>query len=102
MSLNMTGSTFSETEDDFSVCSFETSVRMVSFNKVPEVFTCDKNTNINGDTSALGDMCICQVDTNEEADYDVHLASTFKINNTEDTKNTADRRINKQMKYSNE
>ena len=79
MSLSMTGSNFSAIDNDFYIGSFNSSAQIVSFNKVPNVFTCDKKkTNSNRRASELGDMDIGPVGIDEEAGEEVCLDSTSK------------------------
>ena len=48
------------------------------FTKVPEIFTCDKNRNENGNTSELGYVYLGKVGADNETDSDLCLDSTFK------------------------
>ena len=85
MSLSETGSNLLGIKDDLSIGTFKSSAIRDSFNKVSEVFSCDKNTNSNGNASELGRMCIRKEGIDEEVEDNMCLDSTFKkINNNSD------------------
>ena len=76
VALNLTGSDFIVVEDDYSIGYFLSRTRRVSFNNVPEVFTCE-NTNRNVHARYLSDSIPLQLVADEKSDDDFSAISLF-------------------------
>ena len=106
MPLRTTGPNSAAIENDFSLGSFKSNARRVSFNEMPKVFAHDKNANSNDNASGLGCVCLGKEGADEKVDDETHLDSTFKKNQWHFWQHTQcrkkKRRTTRQKKHSNE